>query len=193
MLMSRRHTKLLSTLIVLAISAFVFTIQTPTSTLNTTHTPSRIPPGFYKVTEVYDGDTIGVDMEGTVEKVRFIGVDTPETHDPRKAVQCYGTAASEYTAKLIGYEPVRLEADPTNSNRDRYQRLLRYVYLPDGKLINAEIIKEGYGFAYTAFPFTKLEEFRAYELLAKEQNKGLWGVCSIQTESNGSIHTGDAF
>jgi endonuclease YncB( thermonuclease family) len=139
-----------------------------------------LQPGLYKVVNIADGDTIEVDMNGITERVRFIGVDTPETQDPRVAIQCYGKAASAFTGAMIGASPVRLEADPTNTNRDRYDRLLRYVYLPDGRLINAEIIKAGYGFAYTLFPFEKLEEFRGYEKQAREKNLGLWGSCQIQ-------------
>jgi micrococcal nuclease len=146
-------------------------------------------PGLYRVTTFTDGDTLSVDMNGATEKVRMIGVDTPETKDPRKTVQCYGKAASEFTKNLIGNNRVRLEADPTNTNRDRYNRLLRYVYLPDGRLVNAEIIKQGYGFAYTYFPFTKLEEFRGFQKQAEATKVGLWGSCTIQTEDNGQIHT----
>src|SRR5580765_8258390 len=115
-------------------------------------------PGLYRVTEFVDGDTVKVNMNGNSETVRFIGVDTPETHDPRKAVQCFGQAAAAFTKQTIGANSVRLTADPTNTNRDRYNRLLRYVYLPNGTLVNAEIIKQGYGFAYTAFPFEKMDE-----------------------------------
>ncbi|MFZ1323811.1 MAG: thermonuclease family protein [Candidatus Saccharimonadales bacterium] len=140
------------------------------------------PPGTYTVSSFEDGDTITVDMNGTPERVRMIGVDTPETQDPRVPVQCYGKAASQFTKQLIGSSPVRLEADPTNTNRDRYNRLLRYVYLPDGRLVNAEIIRAGYGFAYTLFPFEKLEEFRGYESQAREQNLGLWGNCNINEQ-----------
>lgn len=134
-------------------------------------------PGLYKVSEFIDGDTIKVRMNGADETVRMIGVDTPETHDPRKSVQCFGVAAANFTKQLIGLMPVRLEADPTNTNRDRYNRLLRYVYLPDGTLVNAEIIRQGYGFAYTGFPFEKIDKFRGYEKEAREQNKGLWANC----------------
>jgi micrococcal nuclease len=123
-------------------------------------------------------------MNGSRERIRLIGVDTPETHDPRYPVQCFGTVASEFTKTLIGNNPVRLEADPQNTNRDRYDRLLRYVYLPDGRLVNAEIIKQGYGFAYTLFPFEKLDEFRAYERHAREQNLGLWGACNVQEQDD---------
>ena len=69
---------------------------------------------------------------------------------------------------------LRLEADPQNANRDKYNRLLRYVYLPDGRLLNAEIIAQGYGFAYTRFPFAKMEDFRKLEREAREAGRGLW-------------------
>lgn len=144
-----------------------------------------VSSGFYKVVKFDDGDTIVVDMNGTKETVRFIGVDTPEVKDPRKPVQCFGHAASAFTKQLIGDHPVRLEADPDNTNRDRYNRLLRYIYLPDGTLVNAEIIKQGYGFAYTSFPFTKKAEFKNYENEARQNNKGLWGSCETGKDERG--------
>lgn len=149
-------------------------------------TPYQLQAGFYPVTQFEDGDTLLVDMHGVEEKVRFIGVDTPETKDPRKPVQCFGKAASQFTKSLIGDQPVRLEADPTNTNRDRYGRLLRYVYLPDGTLVNLEIIKQGYGFAYVGFPVQKLEEFKAAQTEARTNNRGLWAGCTpIQNENGG--------
>lgn len=149
-------------------------------------------PGQYRVLQVYDGDTIEVDMNGTKEKIRLIGVDTPETHDPRKAVQCFGQAASDFTKQNFSNQAVRLEADPLSSNRDRYDRLLRYVYLGDGRLWNAEIIKQGYGFAYLSFPFTKSEEFANYQREARETNRGLWGDCVLETNKNGSLQSAPA-
>jgi micrococcal nuclease len=150
------------------------------------------PPGTYRVTEFADGDTLSVDMNGTVERVRFIGVDTPETHDPRKAVQCFGQAAADFTKNLIGQQPVRLEADPLNTNRDRYNRLLRYVYTPDGTLVNSEIIRRGYGFAYTSFPFSKADEFRALEEQARTTGTGLWGTCQPTQNQYGGYTSNDA-
>jgi len=150
------------------------------------------PPGYYNVKEFADGDTITVDMNGTPEKIRFIGVDTPETQDPRKAVQCYGKAASEFTKRFIGNQPVRLEADPINTNRDRYNRLLRYVYLQDGTLVNAEIIKQGYGFAYTSFPFTKVDEFRNLQKQAQDQKAGLWSSCQPTANQYGGYTSSNA-
>lgn len=152
-------------------------------------TPARVPvqlqAGFYRVTEFEDGDTIVVDMNGSKEKVRFIGIDTPETKDPRKPVQCFGTAASAFTKSLIGDKPVKLENDPTNTDRDRYGRLLRYVYLPDGTLVNLVIVQQGYGFAYVGFPVQKLEQFKAAEADARKANRGLWGGCHPMLNTNG--------
>ncbi|MBP7807521.1 thermonuclease family protein [Candidatus Saccharibacteria bacterium] len=144
-----------------------------------------VPAGFYAVTDFNDGDTVTVDMSGRQEKIRFIGVDTPETQDPRKAVQCFGKAASKFTKDLIGEQAVRLEADPLNTNRDRYNRLLRYIYLPDGRLVNAEIIAQGYGFAYTSFPFTKADEFRALQTTARTEERGLWKSCTPEQNKYG--------
>lgn len=138
-------------------------------------------PGFYRVTKVSDGDTITVDMNGKQESVRMIGVDTPETHKPNTPVQCFGKEASDYTHKILGNgATVRLEADPTNDNRDRYDRLLRYVYLPDGTLYQKALIEQGYGFAYTSFPFQKKEEFVQAQARAQSAKTGLWAVCQTK-------------
>lgn len=146
-------------------------------------------PGFYTVDHFVDGDTIAVNMNGKLEKVRFIGVDTPETHKPNSPVQCYGPAAAAYTKQLIGQSQVRLEADSLNTNRDRYNRLLRYVYLPDNTLLNQKIIENGYGFAYTQFPFSKKEVFAASQDQAKQAGRGLWGNCQVIVENNGRQQT----
>lgn len=134
-------------------------------------------PGYYRVTEVHDGDTVSVDMNGHIERVRMIGVDTPETHHPSKPVQCYGPEASDYTKKLLGGAAVRLEADPTNQNRDRYDRLLRYVYTDQNMLVNKALIEQGYGFAYLSFPFQKSNEFAQAEQVARDNKLGLWSTC----------------
>jgi micrococcal nuclease len=154
-------------------------------------TAQTTQPGLYRVVEFSDGDTVVVDMNGTKETIRFIGVDTPETRDPRKAVQCFGHAAAEFTKNLIGKNNLRLEADPLNTNRDRYNRLLRYVYLPDGTLVNLEIIKQGYGFAYTSFPFTKAEEFSAAQKEAREADRGLWNSCNPSPNEYGGFTSND--
>ena len=97
-----------------------------------------------KVVKVIDGDTIKVSIGGRVENIRLIGVDTPEV-DSRRLVEFFGKEASAFTRRLSLDKDVRLEKDPQGDTRDTYGRLLRYVYLPDGTLLNAEIIRQGYG------------------------------------------------
>ena len=126
-------------------------------------------PGLYAVDHFVDGDTIAVNMNGTVETIRFIGVDTPETHKPNTPVQCYGPAAAAYTKNRIGTQRVRLVSDSQSTNRDRYNRLLRYVYLPDGTNVDQELVAKGYAFAYVSFPFTKSDDFAAAQANARNR------------------------
>ncbi len=189
--MARRRTKHISALglivtIIVALGQHYYWFDGAQKTVQ------QSQPGLYHVTEFVDGDTITVDMNGTTEKVRFIGIDTPETHDPRKAVQCFGLAAAARTKQIIGSNDVRLEADPLDTNRDRYNRLLRYVYLPDGTFVNAELVKQGYAFAYLGFPFSKSEDFRKYQQNARDNNLGLWGNCTPTTNTNGGFTSNDA-
>lgn len=150
---------------------------------------ATVQPGYYKVTRVSDGDTFDVNMDGNTETVRMIGVDTPETVKPNSPPECYGKEASDFTKQQLKNQTVRLEADPTNQNRDRYNRLLRYVYLPDGSLYQATLIRQGYGFAYVSFPFTKKDAFSELQDTAQKQRLGLWaGQCEI-TNQNGRYKT----
>ena len=113
-------------------------------------------------------------IEG-VGTVRLIGVDTPETVDPRRPVQYFGMEASDFTKQLATGKRVRLEFDQDRT--DRYGRTLAYLYLqPDNLLLNAEIIRRGYGFPYTQFPFRMMEQFRALEREAREAGRGLWAM-----------------
>jgi micrococcal nuclease len=136
-------------------------------------------PGLYSIDHFVDGDTIVVDMDGTKETIRFIGIDTPETHKPNTPVQCYGPAAAAHTQNVIkaAGSKVRLVSDSLSTNRDRYNRLLRYVYLPDGTDVNELNVREGYAFYYPYFPFSKKTAFAAAEQKAIAENKGLWANC----------------
>jgi len=140
-------------------------------------------PGLYQVTHVDDGDTIVVAQGGTTETIRLIGMDTPEVKVPRKPVQCYGAEASAKTKSMVSGKKVRLVPDPIGDNRDKYHRLLRYVYLPDGTFLNETLVKQGYAFAYIVFPFSKMDQFKADEAAAQAADLGLWAKCQVNTST----------
>ncbi len=144
-----------------------------------TSTKSAEP--LFLVDRVVDGDTLVVNVGGTLEKVRLIGLNTPETVDPRRPVQCFGHEASDKAKEMLVGKSVRLEADSSQDDRDKYGRLLRYVFLSDGTLFNKHMIEEGYGYEYTyRLPYKYQAEFKAAQGSAREKGKGLWapGVCT---------------
>jgi micrococcal nuclease len=124
---------------------------------------------FLRVERVIDGDTL---LLAHIGRVRLIGVDTPESVDPRRPVQKFALEAAAFLRQKVGGRDVRLEYDV--ERYDRYKRTLAYVFLPDGTFVNEEIIREGYGFAYTNFPFRYVDRFRALEKEARELRRGLW-------------------
>lgn len=135
-----------------------------------------------KVLRVIDGDTIEVSLNNKKEMVRLIGIDAPETMDPRKTVECFGKEASNKTKEILTGKTIILESDPTQGNRDKYQRLLRYVILEDGTNFNKLMISEGFAHEYTyqSNPYKYMEEFKNAQRDAREKNLGLWGnVCKI--------------
>jgi micrococcal nuclease len=132
-----------------------------------------------EVVESVDGDTIRVRISnppaglGVVETVRLIGVDTPETVHPRREVERFGTEAGAFTKQRLVGKTVFLAFDW--DFRDRYGRLLAYVYTEDRRCHNAELIRAGYGHAYTKYSFRFMEEFRSLEQEARRKKRGLWG------------------
>lgn len=131
--------------------------------------------GPFDVIRIIDGDTIVLSISEKNTKVRLIGVDTPETVHPQKQVEAYGCEASEFTKNLLKGEQVTLEYESGPSKLDKYGRLLAYVYrYPDGLFVNLEIVRQGYGHAYTKYPFQHMESFCSYEKNAREVGKGLW-------------------
>ena len=144
---------------------------------------------WYSVTKVVDGDTIKVSIGGTDVTIRLIGVDTPETVDPRKTVQCFGKEASDKTKQILQGQSVRIETDPSQGMYDKYGRLLAYVYAPlnskqEGLLVNKYLIAEGYGHEYTYdLPYKYQTEFKAAEVAARTQKKGLWADAACAAQS----------
>jgi micrococcal nuclease len=151
-------------------------------------TPIALQPnGIYyvRVLRVVDGDTLEVAFDGaTKEKVRLIGVDTPETVHPKKPVQFYGKEASNFTKQSLTDKKVWLQLDV--QARDRYQRVLGYVWTekPDDvdseneireKMFNARLLLEGYGQVMTIQPNSRYADlFAGFQREAREGNKGLW-------------------
>ena len=139
--------------------------------------------GLATVAEVIDGDTIDVEIGGRTERVRLIGIDTPETKKPDSPVECYGPEASAFTASLlpIGTE-VLIERDIVG--RDDYGRLLGYVHLvgADGRattFVNMEIVEQGYAGPLTIEPnSTFARDFVDAARRAERADLGMWATCS---------------
>lgn len=139
-----------------------------------TSTASLIATGSAtsRVARVIDGDTIELT---TGQKVRYIGIDTPETVDPRRPVMCYGREASAENKRLVEGKEVHLEKDV--SETDKYGRLLRYVYL-DNLFINDYLVRQGFAHASTFPPDVKFAtQFITAQKEARDNNRGLWAGC----------------
>lgn len=138
-----------------------------------------------QVVKVVDGDTVDVSIDGRTERLRLIGIDTPETVDPREPVQCFGREASAKAHELLDGQMVQLEADESQGERDNFDRLLRYVWLPDGQLYNKLMIAEGYAHEYTYDEAYRYQaEFKAAYREAQVEGRGLWSptTCNGDTE-----------
>jgi micrococcal nuclease len=130
------------------------------------------------VSRVIDGDTIVVLLGGQEETVRLLGMDTPETVDPRKSVQCFGPEASAETKSLLDGRDVTLQSDPTQSDRDKYGRLLRYVFRDDGLFVDEFLVQQGFAREYTYFnsAYEYQTKFRADQAAAQLAGLGLWAT-----------------
>ncbi len=131
--------------------------------------------GLSEVMHVIDGDTAEIKIGDKVESVRFLGINTPEVANPYKKEECYGPEASRRTKELIkAGESVYLIPDTFGPDRDKYGRLLRYIFLSSGLFVNAELIREGYAFNYIYDPFEFMQQFDYYEKEARTKKLGLW-------------------
>lgn len=135
----------------------------------------RWKEGFAYVTKVIDGDTFWVDNGRDSFKVRFIGIDAPETRNSRwKEKGYYAQEAKEYVRSKTENQWVRLEMDV--QSHDRYRRLLAYVYLEDGTFLNSSLVEQGYAVVDTYPPNVKyVKLFMDMQRQARDNNRGLWG------------------
>ncbi|MBT3704538.1 thermonuclease family protein [Candidatus Peregrinibacteria bacterium] len=130
------------------------------------------------VLKVVDGDTVDVYYKGKKERIRIIGINTPETVHPSKPVECFGREASNKMKELLEGQKIIIRTGQGSGDRGKYGRLLRYIEL-GGEDIGAKMIEEGYAFAYKKYPHERLEEYTKLERQARENGVGLWaeGVC----------------
>lgn len=153
------------------------TVALPTTTRSESIVTTTTTNAF--VVRTVDGDTIvaKLDAEPKTEfTVRLLGIDTPETVDPRKAVQCFGKEASKKMHELVSGARVRLDSDPQADERDKYGRILRNLVASDGTDINALMVREGYAHAYLSFPLNRerKSELHNLETSARVKQLGLW-------------------
>jgi micrococcal nuclease len=127
-----------------------------------------------RVSSVHDADTLTVRLSSGVEKVRLIGIDSPELEDERPEYRTFGFAARDYARSRVDGATVTLAVDSKQSNRDKYGRLLRYVILGDGTNLNEELVRKGYAKVYERFSFDMKSEFKKAEAEAKRESLGLW-------------------
>lgn len=174
----------------MAIKTFVAILALIFAIIKLWPVPSKAPTyslagQLFPVARVIDGNTVDVNLNGHVERIRLIGINTPETVDPRKPVQCFGHEASDHAKQILTGQKVALEADPATGDRDKYGRLLRYVWLADNISFNLAQISQGYAHEYTydSTPYRYQAQYKAAERSAREQNIGLWSpnTCNGKT------------
>jgi micrococcal nuclease len=130
------------------------------------------------VERVVDGDTVIVLRDGAEERVRLLGIDTPESVKPDSPVECFGPEASARTAELLTGRSVWLENDPTQATVDQYGRTLAYAWLDESTLVNLVLVAEGYAYEYTYdVPGVHQAALAAAQDEASAAGLGLWGAC----------------
>ena len=134
---------------------------------------------YYKVIYVVDGDTFKVKVKDKIAIIRMLGINTPETLDPRKRDECYGKQASQESKKILDNANVRFELSPNREVMDKYGRYLAYVYTENGLFLNKYLVSKGFAREYTyGKAYSKQIEFKNLEKKAKKDKLGLWGICS---------------
>jgi endonuclease YncB( thermonuclease family) len=142
---------------------------------------------YYSISKVVDGDTIKININGKEETFRLIGIDTPETVDPRKVVQCFGVEASNKAKELLSGKKVRIETDSSQGTYDKYDRLLGYIYREDGLFYNKYMIEQGYAHEYTySTPYKYQKEFKNAQKEAQDNNRGLWSPNTCNGDTTGT-------
>lgn len=163
----------------------------PSPVATATLKPVELDKQEVKVVKVIDGDTIDVSFNGKTERVRFIGINTPETVDPRKPVECFGERASAVAKENLTGETIQLESDSSQGDRDKYNRLLRYVWTDDGGVDFGKVmIATGFAYEYTYdLPYKYQKEYKQAQKEAEGEKKGLWAddACPVPTTKTTTV------
>lgn len=166
----------------------------PTSVLGATDSPasgSAVEKNRVQVIliKVVDGDTVQVAINGARETIRIIGINTPETVDRRRPVECFGKEASEKAKSLLlAAKSIELEQDLSQNDRDKYKRLLRYIFI-DGLDYGKQIISEGYAYEYTyEIPYRYQLDYKEAQKEAQDNKKGLWGDSACTNIQSSTSH-----
>ncbi len=165
-------------LVVLGVASLAFAASMATNPYLPQPGPEGVAPADShgvraNVVRVVDGDTIVVRLDGASVTVRYIGMDTPETVDPQRPVQCYGPEATKRNVALVAGKAVELE--PDGQDRDRYGRLLRHVWV-EGRIVGLVLLEEGYA-DVERYPNRYRDDFTRARDAALGQGWGLWGAC----------------
>lgn len=131
----------------------------------------------FDVINIVDGDTLDIDIpdgDKNFTRIRLIGVDTPETKHPRMPVQYFGPEATTYVEQLAGSQEITIVLDTTKPSRGKYGRLLAYVYLPDNRCLNEELLLDGFAYAYLTYHHQHYNLYITLQQQARDQKKGLW-------------------
>jgi micrococcal nuclease len=158
-------------------------VALPAARLNASDEPDA---PHAKIVRVVDGDTVKLILDGRQVTARIIGIDAPESVHPRKPVERFGKEAAEHLRQLADGKEVTIERQP-GSKQDRYGRELVYLRLADDRDIGLTMIRDGYAFAYTKYPFARKEDYRQAEREARETKAGLWGDDSSVTTTWGPL------
>jgi len=180
----RRNTLLLSAFLLLA--AIVWLDRSFHPQLKTYFQHSKIQDGndwdkynekSFTVVKVVDGDTIDInipDANYATTRIRLLGIDTPETEKSPGGARYYGKEASEFAARTALGQEVTVIMDKLSKLRDKYHRLLCHIRLADGRILNEELVSQGFAYADTRFPHSYYKEYIQLEKTAQKQKKGLW-------------------
>ena len=188
-----RHKKHYMTLIIGILLPLITTalinagyMNLPKSSAHTNSSPHASAFSFasdtpFQIVKVVDGDTIDLGVGSDAVRVRLIGINSPESVDPRRPVECFGKEASSHAKEILSGKTVHIELDPSQDMYDKYGRLLAYIILPDGALLNQKMVAEGYAYEYTYDrPYKYQKTFKAAQVNAREHLLGLWSsqTCS---------------